>query len=52
MESRALEYIFWGWRWQILGAIRAVARAEELGEIFCQVKAKFHYAIWSHRSTS
>jgi len=32
------EYIVWGRPWQILGAIRAVARAGERGEVlFCQV---------------
>jgi len=38
------EYILVGaWSWQILGAIRAVARAGEPGEIFCQVSnAQFY----------
>ena len=33
------ENIVYRWRWQILGAIRAEARARELGEIlfFCEV---------------
>jgi len=32
-------HIFWGWLWWILGAMRAVARAGESGEVlfFCQV---------------
>jgi len=30
----------WGWPWPILGAIRAVATAEEQGEIFCQVRER------------
>jgi len=33
MKSGALsEYIVWGWPWQILGAIRAVARAGAPGD--------------------
>ena len=33
------EYIVWSWPWQILGAIRAEARAGDLAEVlfFCQV---------------
>ena len=32
-----------GWRWQILGAIRAVTTAGEPGEIFCHIsKARFY----------
>jgi len=37
-------YIVWGWPWQILGAILAVARAGEPGEIFCQISnARFYW---------
>jgi len=38
MKSGALRlYIVWGWNWQILGAIRAEARAAEPSEVFfCQ----------------
>jgi len=31
------EYIVWSWPWQILGAIRAEARAERQPNFFCQV---------------
>jgi len=33
MKSEALYYIVWDWPWQILGVIRAVARAGEPGEV-------------------
>jgi len=36
------EYIVWSWPWQILGAIRAEARAGDLAEVlfFCQVNTR------------